>query len=75
MVNLNGGDLMFGCRHDWEVLKTERFDPKITKEQFTSLMKNNYLSIIEQEHLLKSGIISVCKCKKCGEVKHIRTEF
>ena len=57
------------------MLKTERFEPKITKEQFTDLMQSNYLTIIEQEHLLKSGIITVCKCKKCGEVKHIKTEF
>lgn len=66
---------MFGCKHDWEVLKTERFEPKITKEQFIDLMRSTYLTMIEQEHLLKSGIITVCKCKKCGKVKHIRTEF
>lgn len=66
---------MFGCKHDWELLKTERFDPKITKEQFTDLMRSNYLTIMDQELLLKSGIITICKCKKCGEVKHIKTEF
>ena len=66
---------MFGCKHDWELLKTERFEPVMTSMQFINLKNKQFLEREAEKLFLKRGVISVCKCKKCGVINHLKTVF
>lgn len=59
------------CSHKYEILETHKFEEKLTsvmqltrQVNFTSEMFNT---------LSKQGVISVVKCIKCGNFKHIKT--
>lgn len=66
--------MIFGCKHNWELLKTEKFEASIN--DYVNLRKGNfYLKDNETEMLLRRGIVSIYKCKKCGRIKHIKTIF
>lgn len=57
------------CKHDWEVLESYRFDSIIEKMSKIGSFKSR------SNGMFIRGVVSIVKCKKCGIVKHIKTEI
>lgn len=57
--------------HKWEIIETHKFEERLTEMMQTCgrfEINGGRLYSLSQR-----GVITVCQCKKCGEVKHIKT--
>lgn len=62
--------MFFKCKHNYEILESFKFDEKISSLSTEQIMWIDYNS---KQEINKRGVITVCKCIKCGNVKHIKT--
>ena len=62
--------MFFKCKHNYEVLESIKFDEKISSLSKEQIMWIDYIS---KQEINKRGVITVCRCKICGDVKHIKT--
>ena len=58
------------CNHEYEVVKSFKFD-----ESMSTLSPDQIKTMVndDRKELRKRGIITICKCNKCGNVQHIKT--
>ena len=62
--------MFFKCKHNYEILESFKFEEKSSSLSTDQIM---WLDFNSKQELSKRGVITVCKCRICGNVKHIKT--